>query len=126
MNKEIFQNRVDFLPPVGKPNHIYYVPNGNGTDLNSYVADNNGVLRFIGTRPPTSLINFADEVNLIGVVDNVNKIFTLPQVPIIGSLKIYLNGQRLKNGLDFSIVSNIITFISAIYTDDVVFADYRY
>lgn len=45
MNKEIFQNRVDFLPSIGKPNQIYYVPNGQGTDLDHYVADNNGVLR---------------------------------------------------------------------------------
>lgn len=45
MNKEIFQNRVSVLPAFGKPNHIYYVPNGQGTDVDEYIADKNGAFR---------------------------------------------------------------------------------
>jgi len=40
---EIFQNRVGVLPTVGIPNHIYYIPNGQGTDVDHYVVDNNGI-----------------------------------------------------------------------------------
>lgn len=127
-SKQVFQHVVLTLPTIGIVGHIYYIENGNGTDLDEYLADSNGVLRFIGTRPSiiVGIPNFVDEISLIGVVNNANKIFTLPQIPITGSLKIYLNGQRLKNNYDYTYVGNTITFVNAIYLEDVVFADYRY
>lgn len=52
--KQIFQHLVPTLPSVGLSGHIYYVENGNGTDLDEYVADSSGLLRFIGSRPNLS------------------------------------------------------------------------
>jgi hypothetical protein len=127
-SKQVFQHVVTVLPTIGLVGHIYYIENGNGTDLDKYVVDSNGALRFVGSRPSAggALINFADEVSLTGVVNNINKIFTLPQVPITGSLKIYLNGQRLKNNYDYTYIGNTITFVDALFIGDVTFADYRY
>lgn len=55
MSKEIFQNRVSVLPAIGIPNYIYYVPNGNGDDLDEYLADNNGILRKVRNIPSISV-----------------------------------------------------------------------
>lgn len=55
MSKEIFQNRVSALPAFGIPNYIYYVPNGNGDDLDEYLADNNGILRKVRNIPSISV-----------------------------------------------------------------------
>lgn len=60
-SKKIFQHAVDVLPSIGIVGHIYYVENGNGTDLDEYLADSNGLLRFIGTRPSNIVSYIAAE-----------------------------------------------------------------
>lgn len=42
MQCEIKDYKVNELPPKGKPNSRYYVPNGNGTDIDEYVTDKDG------------------------------------------------------------------------------------
>ena len=46
--EEIFQHRVNSLPTIAIPGHIYYVKNGQGNNLDHYVTDNNGILRLVG------------------------------------------------------------------------------
>lgn len=41
--------RVNSLPGVPIPNSRYYVPNGNGTDLNEYLTDLTGAYRLVGS-----------------------------------------------------------------------------
>lgn len=40
--------RVTSLPTIGKDGDIYFIPNGQGSDLDQYIADKNGSLRFVG------------------------------------------------------------------------------
>jgi hypothetical protein len=54
-----------------------------------------------------------DNVIPSGVIDGVNKTFTLPEIPIVNSQHIYRNGQRIKVGLDYTISLNTITMINA-------------
>lgn len=48
MSKQIFQKRVKILPEKGELGVIYYIENGQGTNLDQYIADNNGLLRLVG------------------------------------------------------------------------------
>lgn len=70
--------------------------------------------------------NYADEEVPLGLINSVNDTFTLVNTPITGSLKIYLNGQRLVNGIDYTYITNIITFTTIPFTGDILIADYRY
>ena len=45
MNLIIKDYRVNTLPVVGIPNSRYYVPNGQGSDIDEYVTDLNGNFR---------------------------------------------------------------------------------
>lgn len=61
-----------------------------------------------------------------------NTVWTLPQAPTAGTLRLFVNGLRLKQGVDYSITGATITFSSyygdAIAADAgaIVQADYRY
>lgn len=53
----------------------------------------------------------------------INLNFTLPQTP--DWLQLYLNGMRQKETEDFTIWSNVITFISPPLPWDILLADYN-
>lgn len=40
---EIKDYKVNTLPTKGKPNSRYYVPNGQGTDIDEYITDKQGI-----------------------------------------------------------------------------------
>ena len=65
-----------------------------------------------------------------GAIDNSNKDFVLANTPIDGSVRVYLNGQRLKLTTDYTITGATITLNTAPYSDvnytDIVTADYNY
>ena len=44
---------------------------------------------------------FAEETP-VGTMDGVNNLFTLSTTPILSTLKLYLNGQKLIQGIDFN------------------------
>jgi hypothetical protein len=67
-----------------------------------------------------------DQEELTGVKNGINLNFSIINVPILNSEHIYLNGQRLRRGSDYSILNNNIIFNFNIYPDDVLFADYRF
>lgn len=55
---------------------------------------------------------------------NVN--FSLAFTPIPDSACVYINGIRLKKTLDYTVLSNIITFVTAPIAWDVIVTDYIY
>lgn len=61
-----------------------------------------------------------------GPVDGSNTVFVLSNTPISGSTKLFLNGVRQKETLDFNISGVTITFVSAPYSGDIVLCDYNY
>ena len=74
-----------------------------------------------------SSINFVDDEVPTGTIDNINLTFGLAHAPSpVASLKLYLNGQKLFAGDDFTILGTIITMTTAIGTGNKLRADYRY
>lgn len=78
----------------------------------------------------TSLaLNFADNEVPSGTINGVNTVFTLVNSPSpSSSLKVYVNGQRLKPGIgnDFTISGLTITLTQPPIVGDVILCDYRY
>jgi len=71
-------------------------------------------------------INVDSEVPT-GTINGSNAEFTLAQTPATGSLHLYLNGVRqVAGGVDYSLTTNTITYVSAPVTGDTHLADYRY
>lgn len=61
----------------------------------------------------------------IGAINGSNKTFTLPTLPRIGTVKLYLNGIRQKSGGDYTISSYTITMLIAPSGSDTLLADYE-
>jgi hypothetical protein len=55
-----------------------------------------------------------------------NTAFTLANTPVSGSVRLYLNGQRLRaGGNDYSISGSSITMVTAPVSTDYLEAEYR-
>jgi hypothetical protein len=99
----------------------FYCTSNSGGTLGStavtYVQDESGTLT------PS---NFVFEVTPSGTIDGSNTAFTLPDTPTAGTLRLHLNGMRLKSGAgnDYTISTNTITMATAPISGDVLIADY--
>lgn len=71
-------------------------------------------------------VTFVDQEVPTGTIDGSNPTFLILNVPLVGSVKLYLNGLRLKSGLDYTLSSLTITMTTIPYSGDVLLADYRY
>lgn len=75
-------------------------------------------------------VSFAFNEVPTGTVNGSNDTFTLANTPTSGTVRLYVNGQRLKvgSGNDYTISSATITFESGAIpaTGDVLLADYHY
>lgn len=71
--------------------------------------------------------NFSDEEVPVGLINGVNTTFAIANVPITGSLKVYLNGQLLSVvGGDYALSIKTITMATAPPTTSILLVDYRY
>jgi hypothetical protein len=61
-----------------------------------------------------------------GIIDGVNNTFILSNVPIIDTLRLFLWGQKLIRGTDFSQSSTTITMTTIPKTGDSLIALYKY
>ena len=88
-----------------------------GTTAVTYTQDSSGTL---------SPSNFVTEETPSGSINGSNTSFTLANTPTAGTLKLYLNGIRLKSGAgnDYTISTNTITMTTAPISGDVLLADY--
>lgn len=70
--------------------------------------------------------NFVTEETPSGSINGSNVTFTLANTPTAGTLKLYLNGLRLKSGAgnDYTLSTNTISFTTAPISGDVIIADY--
>ena len=64
---------------------------------------------------------------LSGVLDGVNKVFTLPETPDEGTVLLYMGGQLQHPGLgnDYEISEDTITFVDAPSVASVLWANYQ-
>lgn len=88
-----------------------------GSTAVTYVQDTSGTL---------SPSNFVTEETPSGTINGSNVTFTLANTPTAGTLKLYMNGVRLKSGAgnDYTLSTNIISFTTAPISGDVIIADY--
>lgn len=116
---EIRDFKVNALPlPTGVPNSRYYVPNGNGTDVDEYITDLNGNYRKVN---PVGSGILLEEVNetLVGIIDNSNSTFTTSFNFEPSSTNVYINGIRQKKPLHYNTVGNN----TIIFTDSPLIGD---
>jgi hypothetical protein len=74
-----------------------------------------------------SEINFIDNETPSGVIDGINKVFTLSTMPVAGSEHLYLNGLLLDSGMlyDYTITGPIIVFNYAPPVGSIILCSYR-
>lgn len=65
------------------------------------------------------------DVTPTGLVNGVNAVFTLPAVPVAGSLLVKKNGVLQELGRDYSITGATITFIIPPYTGNILVSNYK-
>lgn len=72
-------------------------------------------------------IRFIDDETPTGTVNGVNTIFTLvAKSPEAGSLKVFVNGQRMRVTDDYTLSGKTITFVTAPPTNSIILCDYRF
>lgn len=88
-----------------------------GSTAVTYVADNSGTL---------TTSNFVTEETPSGSINGSNVTYTLANTPTAGTVKLFLNGIRLKSGAgnDYTISTNTITVSTALISGDVLLTDY--
>ena len=88
-----------------------------GSTAVTYVQDGSGTL---------STSNYVTEETPSGSINGSNTAFTLANTPTAGTLKLYLNGLRLKSGAgnDYTLSTATITMTTAPVSGDVLLADY--
>ena len=88
-----------------------------GSTAVTYVQDT------AGTLSPT---NFVFEETPSGSINGSNVTFTLSATPTTGTLRLFLNGIRLKSGAgnDYTLSTNTITMTTAPISGDILLADF--
>jgi hypothetical protein len=100
---------------------------GNGTTISAGTGITISAGVISATGGGGSSITFVDDEVPTGTVDNVNLAFSLAHAPSpVASLKLYLNGQKLFTGDDFTLAGTTITMVAAVGTGNKLRADYRY
>ncbi len=59
-----------------------------------------------------------------GSINGTNKVFTLSNTPVTGTVRLYLNGVLQEPNQDYNIAGKIITFIKAPRTNSNILAHY--
>ena len=71
-------------------------------------------------------LHIVDDETPVGAVDSVNTVFVLNNPPSpASSLKVYLNGQRMRITTDYTFSGSTITFLTAPPTTSILLVDYR-
>lgn len=102
-------------------------------ELESVAGNLNDCVRVDGTSGPCGVgggagANFVDGETPTGLLNGTNAVFTLADAPTpASSLELYRNGLLLKQGLDYTLQGNVITFASGAIPQpgDVLTASYR-
>lgn len=86
-------------------------------------------MRWNGANSRWDLVTFVDQETVTGTIDGTNTAFTLVNAPSPpAGLVLFRNGVVQKNGLDYTISGNTVTFVTAATPQpaDVLLAWYRY
>lgn len=117
--------KVNSLPSKGQPNSRYYVPNGNGTDVDEYITDLNGNFRKVSPVVTVSLTY--EEVNeiLIGTINGSNATFTTTYNFEPDTTIIYVNGVKQNKPAHYNTSgSNTVIFSDSPQIGDILEINY--
>ncbi len=71
-------------------------------------------------------LHLVDDETPVGDIDSVNTVFTINNPPSpVSSLKVFLNGQRMRVTTDYTFSGVTITFLTAPPTTSILLVDYR-
>ena len=74
----------------------------------------------------TLRVQYSDRETPSGVVDGINKIFILSEVPELNSEHVYLNGLLQEENYDYTISGSTISFIDTPWSGSRLKCSYRY
>jgi len=116
-----FRIPVVLSPPVVAPSEV------NGYIPMAYCVADSGLYLYDGSGwKSSSLVNTVSQEILTGL-DGVTAEFELQHVPIDSSaVKLYRNGMRLANGLDFTVSDSTVTTGFVPFSDEVILAEYQW
>ena len=77
-------------------------------------------------QPADEESTFVDNEIPSGTIDGTNTDFTIANIPVSGSLKVYRGGSRQKLTEDYTFSGITITFIIAPQDGEIILVDYRY
>lgn len=97
--------------------------NVNASDMNQIKTEHNSLEVEVDGKVSSS--SFVDGETPSGTINSSNVTFNLSFAPVVGSVKIFKNGQRLTVGTSYTISGSTITFLTAPDTGDDLKADYR-
>lgn len=69
---------------------------------------------------------YIDDLTPTGAINGSNTVFTISKTPETGSLKVYVNGARMRITEDYTFSGKTITFNTAPPTSSIVLVDFRY
>lgn len=101
-------------------------------DLSKIIEEMKKDVATAGSKTGASLISkrirFIDDLTPAGAINGVNTVFTISKSPETGSLKVYVNGQRMRVTTDYTLSGGdkTITFVTAPPTDSTILVDFRY
>ena len=130
LRKKIANTRT--APFIGPSRGVFLYVNGQKKGIiNSLNIEGDGVSTSIVNGLLTLTIaggtgTMVDDETPTGTINGSNDTFILAHTPTVGSVKIYLNGARLRVGEDYTISGSTITFIIPPLTGSILLADYRY
>lgn len=117
--------KVNSLPAKGQPNSRYYVPNGNGTDVDLYITDLGGNYHKVN---PVSTVSVSYEEiteELVGTIDGSNAIFTTTQNFDPDITIVFINGVKQKKPTHYNTIgTNVITFSDSPQVGDILEINY--
>lgn len=132
-------NTIYSLPSIPHPaislklfyNGMLLIQNTDYTIVNSSItlifAPSSTDLLLASYRSSSLNYNYADAIVPNGTLDGINTIFTLPNIPNPSNdLQLFYNGEMCKNGIDYNINNNIITYTFSPMSNSINLAYYIY
>lgn len=80
----------------------------------------------IGNPPATPIQEFQTPIGTLGTIDGTNATFTLAHLPRFGLIDVYFNGWKARQGQDYFVTGQTVTFTTPPYLGDLMEIDYWY
>ena len=97
------------------------------TATSTNIPSAESIKTYVDDQLSAETIGFVDDEDLSAAIDGVNTGFTVTGTPEAGSVKLFFNGQRLREGAtnDFTLLGSTITTLFVPEAGDQLWVDYR-